>query len=104
MTDTRDDPAADEQRPVVGTCARCGCPLSYKASRAEDAWYCCGACAGSDRCACGCKPEFAREGLSDTFVPTRRMFASRHPDELRRSSEHRDAARAFPFSDRRRGS
>lgn len=102
MSDAEEDPRASE-RPVVGTCGRCGCPLSDRASLAHDEWFCCGACAGSDRCVCGCKPEFARDGLSDAFVPTRRMFASRHPDELRTQPSYRDAARAFPFADRRRG-
>ncbi len=88
---------------VSGSCSRCGCALGYVASVRDDTWYCCGACAGSDRCGCGCKAEYARPRLSDVYVPTRRMFASRHPDGLRTSPETRDTARAFPFADRYRG-
>lgn len=89
--------------PVSGSCARCGCPLGYAAAREGEAWYCCGACAGSDRCHCGCKPEFASEPAGDVFVPTRRMFAARHPDGLKVGADAVDRARAFPFSDKRRG-
>ncbi len=89
--------------PVSGSCSRCGCALGYVASLRDDTWYCCGACTGSDRCSCGCKPEYARARLSDVYVPTRRMFASRHPDGLRTSAETKDTHRAFPFADRRRG-
>ena len=89
--------------PVSGTCGRCGCALSYLASRRDGVWYCCGACAGSDHCSCGCKPEHARTNLADAYVPTRRMFASRHPDELRTRPEYKDHVRAFPFADKRRG-
>jgi hypothetical protein len=92
-----------DRAPVSGTCARCGCELGYVATKCRDVWYCCGACAGSDRCGCGCKPEFASEHLPDVYVPTRRMFASREADGLKRPSHHRDEQRAFPFADRRRG-
>jgi len=89
--------------PVNGSCERCGCPLGYAASSRDEAWYCCGACAGSNRCTCGCRPELARERDTDSFVPTRRMFASRHPDELRTPPGFEDRPRAFPFAERRRG-
>jgi hypothetical protein len=98
--------AGDDIAPVTGTCARCGCALGYQASARDGAWYCCGACAGSGRCQCGCRDEWARPALVDALVPTRRMFASRPPDELRVPSDRptlRDRARAFPFADRRRG-
>ncbi len=65
--------------PVSGSCARCGCALGYRASLKADEWYCCGACSGSDRCVCGCKPEHTREPPVDVYVPTRRMFAARLP-------------------------
>jgi len=89
--------------PVSGSCGRCGCALGYVASAKDGTWYCCGSCAGSDRCACGCKPELARPGFSDTYVPTRRMFAARHPDGLRTSPGQKFHKRAFPFADSRRG-
>ncbi len=92
-----------ECAPVSGTCSRCGCALGFSASRREGDWFCCGACAGSDRCACGCKPEHARGAGADAFVPTRRMFASRHPDGLRTPKGWSDRARRFPFSDPSRG-
>ena len=95
------DPA--DRAPVSGTCERCGCPLGFVAAEEDDVWYCCGACAGSDRCTCGCKPELARELPSDVYIPGRRMFASRHPDELRRDDDFKDRERAFPFADRTRG-
>lgn len=88
--------------PVSGTCRRCGCPLGYHSSRRDDTWYCCGSCAGSDRCACGCKPEYARPEATDLYVPTRRMFAARHPAGLKRG-EDEDRERAFPFADPLRG-
>ncbi len=96
---------SDDHRtaPISGSCGRCGCALGYVASLKDDAWYCCGACAGSDRCVCGCKPELARASFSDDYVPTRRMFAARHPDGLRISAEKKDHNRAFPFADSRRG-
>ena len=89
--------------PVSGSCGRCGCPLGYAASRHDDAWFCCGACAGSDRCQCGCKPEYAAELAGDVYVPTRRMFAARHPDGLKVEPDAGDRARAFPFADKPRG-
>ena len=95
------DPA--DRAPVSGTCERCGCPLGFVAAEEDGAWYCCGACAGSDRCTCGCKPELARELPTDVYIPGRRMFASRHPDELRRGDDFEDRERAFPFADRKRG-
>ena len=97
------DGYAVDQAPVSGTCTRCGCALGFKASRRGETWYCCGACGGSDRCACGCKPEHARAASDDDFVPTRRMFASRHPDGLRTGSGVASKARLFPFADRSRG-
>ena len=93
----------DRTAPVSGSCSRCGCALGYVASLRDDAWYCCGACAGSDRCGCGCKAEHTRPRLSDVYVPTRRMFAARHPDGLRTLPETQDTNRAFPFADRHRG-
>jgi hypothetical protein len=89
--------------PVSGTCKRCGCELGYVASLKDEVWYCCGACAGSNRCSCGCRPELARPKSSDTYVPTRRMFASRHPDGLRTPPGNKSHLRAFPFADPRRG-
>ncbi|MCP4002967.1 MAG: hypothetical protein GY725_02100 [bacterium] len=88
---------------VNGSCKGCGCRLGYTASQREQEWYCCGACAGSDRCSCGCKPELERDEPTDVFVPTRRMFASRHPDGLKTTADRVDKMRAFPFSDRDRG-
>ncbi|MEE2703798.1 MAG: hypothetical protein VX614_07225 [Myxococcota bacterium] len=90
---------AEIRVPVSGSCGRCGCPFGYAASANGDAWYCCGACAGSDRCVCGCKPEFARPQDSSFYVPTRRMFASRQPDDLKRVPNTRGGPRAFPFTD-----
>ncbi len=89
--------------PVSGSCARCGCALGYRASLKADEWYCCGACSGSDRCVCGCKPEHTREPPVDVYVPTRRMFAARLPDGLKTRPDREDRPRAFPFSDRNRG-
>jgi hypothetical protein len=89
--------------PVSGTCPRCGCRLGYAAAHEGDTWFCCGACAGSDRCHCGCKPEYASETTGDVFVPTRRMFAARHPDGLKVEPGSVDRARAFPFADKPRG-
>ncbi len=93
----------ERRAPVSGTCERCGCPLGYVASEKDGSWYCCGACAGSDRCSCGCQADLELELSSDVYVPGRRMFASRRPDELRTRPGYRDAHRAFPFHDRRRG-
>ena len=59
---------------------------------------------GSDRCRCGCKPEFTSELVGDVFVPTRRMFAARTADGLKRTNQDDDHDRAFPFSDKPRGS
>ena len=89
--------------PVSGTCRACGCPLGYVASERDVEWYCCGPCADSGRCTCGCEPDLARELSSDVYVPGRRMFASRRPDELRTRPDYQDGDRAFPFRDRRRG-
>ncbi|NRA02338.1 MAG: hypothetical protein HRU00_07025 [Myxococcales bacterium] len=89
----------ETRAPVSGSCGRCGCPLGYAASGSGDVWYCCGACAGSDSCVCGCKPQFTRPQDSSLYVPTRRMFASRQPDDLKRASDVRDELRAFPFAD-----
>jgi hypothetical protein len=89
--------------PVMGTCDRCGCALSYVAARRDGAWYCCGACAGSDRCTCGCRPSDTRVRSSDNYVPSRRMFASRRWDGLNDRDDGEDRARAFPFADPQRG-
>jgi hypothetical protein len=97
MTDT------SHQAPVCGTCTHCGCALGYASIRKGDAWYCCAACGGSDRCACGCKPEFAAEPVGDVFVPTRRMFAARTPDGLNPGDGANERQRAFPFADKPRG-
>jgi len=97
MTDT------SQQAPVCGTCTHCGCALSYASTRKDDVWYCCGACGGSDRCACGCKPEYTAEPVGDVFVPTRRMFAARAPDGLNTGDGETDRQRAFPFADKARG-
>lgn len=94
---------ASQSAPVNGSCVRCGCPLGYAAARKDGAWHCCGACAGSDRCRCGCKPEFASEPVGDVHVPTRRMFAARTADGLKRTNHDDDHDRAFPFSDKERG-
>ena len=93
----------DRFAPVSGSCVRCGDPLGYTAVEREELWYCCGPCADSDRCTCGCRPELARALPSDAYVPTRRMFASRAPDELRGAQDARSGRRAFPFADARRG-
>ena len=87
--------------PVSGSCRKCGCALGYAAARRDGAWYCCGACLGSDRCSCGCKSEFTRELPGDVYIPTRRMFASRQSDALNTSAPHQQ--RAFPFADKKRG-
>ena len=92
-----------ERAPVSGSCSRCGCKLGYMASSRGDEWFCCGACAGSDRCGCGCKEEHQRPEPTDVHVPTRRMFASRHPDGLKTRSDRVDKPRAFPFADPSRG-
>ncbi len=94
---------SETRAPVSGTCGRCGCALGYRASLQDEIWYCCGACSGSDRCVCGCKPEYAREDPPDAYVPTRRMFASRHPDGLKTAQDGERKGRAFPFADARRG-
>jgi hypothetical protein len=91
------------QAAVSGTCERCGCPLGYAASHEGAEWFCCGACAGSDRCSCGCKPEFPNPRPGDEFVPTRRMFAARHPDGLKTKDDDFNRDRAFPFADKPRG-
>lgn len=88
--------------PVSGTCRRCGCALGYAAAEEGDAWYCCGACLGSDRCGCGCKPQLRRATTSDQYVPTRRMFAARQVDGLN-TANRPYRPRAFPFSDPSRG-
>ena len=92
-----------KRAPVSGTCQACGCPLGFVSCQRDDVWYCCGACAGSRRRTCGCNPELERDGPSDAWVPGRRMFASRRPDELKTPADYRDRNRAFPFSDRKRG-
>lgn len=92
-----------QNAPVNGTCAHCGCALNYASIRKDDAWFCCGACAGSDRCSCGCKPEFTAEPVGDVFVPTRRMFSARAPDGLNSRDGETDRQRAFPFADKPRG-
>ncbi|TDI96813.1 MAG: hypothetical protein E2O73_12390 [Deltaproteobacteria bacterium] len=94
----------EERAPVSGTCKRCSCPLGFQASLRGGEWYCCGACAGSNRCTCGCKPEYARPMFSDHYVPLRRMFAARRPNELNsRPGDRADRVRAFPFADAKRG-
>lgn len=93
----------DRLAPVSGSCVRCGDALGYTAVERAELWYCCGPCADSDRCTCGCRPELARPTSSDVYVPTRRMFASRAPDELRGAADARSGMRAFPFADARRG-
>lgn len=92
-----------QSAPVSGTCTHCGCPHSYASTRKGDAWRCCGACAGSDRCACGCKPDLATERVGDVFVPTRRMFGARAPDGVKAVGGKRTRQRAFPFADKPRG-
>lgn len=92
-----------QRAPVIGTCERCGCALGYAAAIRDGAWYCCGACIGSDRCTCGCRPADARIRPSDTQVPTRRMFASRRWDGLNTREGNHDRGRAFPFADPQRG-
>jgi hypothetical protein len=96
------DPIIQHQ-PVNGSCPRCSCALSHTASALAGEWFCCGSCAGSDRCSCGCQPQRAQEGSTDRYVPTRRMFAARQPDELTRPHDYRSSRRAFPFADRQRG-
>jgi hypothetical protein len=91
MSDTK-----EQRAPVSGSCAGCGCPLGFRASERDGEWFCCGACANSGRCTCGCKPEHARPAPSDAYVPGRRMFASRTGGEAARR-------RSFPFADPRRG-
>jgi len=86
-----------------GSCSRCACALSSISCQSDGAWYCCGSCAGSDRCQCGCRPEHVREVTSDVYVPGRRMFGSRAATELRRDDGHANPQRAFPFADRLRG-
>lgn len=102
MSDAGENEASD-RAPVSGTCARCGCSLGFLASRREDIWYCCGGCAGSNRCTCGCKPELETARSSDSYVPTRRMFGARRADGLNTPSGYRDRNRAFPFADPKRG-
>ncbi len=90
--------------PVSGSCERCACAHSFASAERGGRWFCCGPCAGSDRCICGCKPIYAREqATADAYVPARRLFAARPPDELRRPPAWRDGRRAFPFFDARRG-
>jgi hypothetical protein len=91
------------QAPVNGSCRHCGCALSYASVRKDEAWFCCAPCAGSDRCHCGCKPEFQSDPVGDVFVPTRRMFAARPADGLKRESHEDNRDRAFPFADKPRG-
>jgi hypothetical protein len=99
-----EDPSAPVvQHPVNGSCARCSCALSHVSRLQGALWYCCGGCAGSDRCSCGCQPALTRDSGSDRYIPTRRMFGARPPDELRRPEGFRSAQRAFPFADRHRG-
>jgi hypothetical protein len=90
--------------PVSGTCARCGCALGFTACERNTEWFCCGACANSNRCGCGCKAEYARSQSADLYVPGRRMFASRRADGLKtRPGGDEARRRAFPFSDPDRG-
>jgi len=100
VTDPNEE--SGSRAPVCGSCLRCGDPLGYAASERDGVWYCCGPCADSGRCTCGCQPERAKVEQSATFVPTRRMFASRAPDELRGAQDGREQRRAFPFAERRR--
>lgn len=90
--------------PVSGSCERCGCALGFRSSKGEESWFCCGACANSDRCVCGCKAEYAEPQRSDNYIPGRRMFAARRADGLNTAEGGpRDRRRAFPFSDPQRG-
>jgi hypothetical protein len=90
--------------PIYGSCPRCSCALGFHAARKDDEWYCCGPCSESNECFCGCQARFVRRPYTDHYVPVRRMFGARYPDELRHGQETRwDKARAFPFEDRRRG-
>ena len=100
MSDTRSRMADSVP---AGSCSQCDCALSSISCERDGEWFCCGACAGSNRCSCGCRPEFSREITSDVYVPGRRMFGSRHPDELRTSPDSKNKQRAFPFADRHRG-
>ena len=90
-----------EYRPVSGSCHRCGCALGFGASREGEEWFCCGECALGDGCVCGCRPGYSPRP-SDLYVPSRRMFAARHPDYLKTPDGYVQKARAFPFADRER--
>ena len=92
--------AVTEYAPVSGSCTRCGCALGYGASRRGETWYCCGECSEGDVCVCGCRPGHHRNRPSDLFVPSRRMFAARHPDYLKTPRDFVQTDRAFPFADR----
>ncbi len=94
--------AGHEYRPVSGSCARCECALGYGASRRDESWYCCGECAQEDGCVCGCRPSHRRPRPQELYVPSRRMFAARHPDYLKTPEGYVQKDRAFPFEDRRR--
>jgi hypothetical protein len=98
-----DASASGVRHPVNGSCARCSCALSHASAVQDGTWFCCGGCAGSSRCACGCQPDHTRDTNTDRYVPTRRMFGARPPDELRRPADHQSSLRAFPFADRHRG-
>jgi hypothetical protein len=89
-----------EYKPVSGTCKRCECALGFGAISREGTWYCCGECAGEDRCICGCHAGRNRARLPDLYIPSRRMFAARHPDYLKTPKGFCQQGRAFPFADR----
>lgn len=86
--------------PINGSCDRCGCALGFGASRRDETWYCCGECAGGETCVCGCRPGHTRARPSDLYMPSRRMFASRHPEYLKTPEGFVQHGRAFPFTDR----
>jgi hypothetical protein len=102
LSDHRAHERDRSSRPVGGGCTHCGSPRATSI-RKDEAWYCCAACGGSDRCGCGCKPEFAAEPVGAVFVPTRRMFAARAADGLKRENDDDNRDRAFPFADKARG-
>ena len=89
-----------EYRPVSGSCPRCACALGHGSSERDETWFCCSRCAGGSACLCGDQHRSDPARPSDLYIPSRRMFAARHPDYLNTPEGFVQKRRAFPFSER----